>query len=438
MSKYLNGLRTTNAYTKLKDNSRSALKKIPVVGERVVHHLSNTKSGIKQLFVSGMLFENMGITYLGPVDGHNLEELIKALNQAKRVKQGVLLHVITHKGLGYQPAFDNPAKFHGTEPFDIATGEILSSYDNDSYTEVFSKVLTDEASRHKNLVAVTAAMGDGTGLDRFARHFPKRFFDVGIAEEHAVTFAAGLAAGGLKPVVAIYSSFLQRGYDQIIHDVCLQDLPVVFAIDRAGLVGSDGETHQGLFDLSFLSSIPGMTVMAPKNRWELADMVRFAIDYNGPIALRYPRGAAYEGFKSFRSPIVYGKSEVIYEEDGIGIIFVGNMGELADEVRKELKEIGYHCSLINARFIKPLDAELIEELDKSHKLIVSIEENLLSGGYGHHVRSFIEDAKLGMKVRSIGINDEYIEHGSVELLRKEVGIDKETIVKKIISDYVVM
>jgi 1-deoxy-D-xylulose-5-phosphate synthase len=438
MSKYLNGLRTTSAYTKLKDNVEDGLKKVPVVGEKMIKHMSNTKSGIKQLFVPGMLFENMGITYLGPVDGHNLEELVKALNQAKRVKQGVLLHVITNKGLGYQPAMDNPSKFHGTEPFDIETGEFLTLKENDTYTEIFSKVLTDEGANHNNLVAVTAAMADGTGLSRFANRFPHRFFDVGIAEEHAVTFAAGLAAGGLKPVVAIYSSFLQRGYDQIIHDVCLQELPVVFAIDRGGLVGSDGETHQGVFDLSFLSSIPGMTVMAPKNRWEMADMIRYAIAYNGPIGIRYPRGPAYEGFESCRPPIEHGKSEVIYEEDGIAIIFVGAMAKLAGEVRDELKTIGYHCSLVNARFVKPLDKGLLEELAKNHRLIVTMEENLLSGGFGQHVTEHVEKAKLDVRVRTIGISDEYIEHGTVEQLRKEVGLDKETIVKQVISDYVVL
>ena len=438
MSTYLNGLRTTTAYTKLKDNVEDGLNKVPVVGEKMIKQLSNTKSGIKQLFVPGMLFENMGLTYLGPVDGHNVVELVKALNQARRVKQGVLLHVITNKGLGYPPAEENPLKFHGTEPFDIQTGEFLKRKDSDSYTEIFSKVLLDEGSKRDNLVAVTAAMADGTGLDAFAKRFPKRFFDVGIAEEHAVTFAAGLAAGGLKPVVAIYSSFLQRGYDQIIHDVCLQDLPVVFAIDRAGLVGSDGETHQGLFDLSYLSCIPGMTLMAPKNRWEMADMLRYGIDYDGPIGIRYPRGVAYEGFPSHRPSICHGKSEVIYEEDGIAIFFVGSMAKLADEVRKELKKIGYHCSLINARFVKPLDKELLEELAKNHKLIVTIEENILSGGFGQHVTEHVGKAKLDVKVRTIGIADEYIEHGTVEQLQKEVGLDKDIIVKQIVADYVVL
>ena len=438
MSKYLNGIRTINAYTRLKDNVESGLKKVPVVGDKLVKHISNTKSGIKQLFVPGMLFENMGITYLGPVDGHNIAELRRALNQAKRVKQGVLLHVITNKGQGYKHAEDNPSKFHGTEPFDIDTGHFLSKSESDSYTDIFSKVIVDEATRHENLVAITAAMADGTGLSQFAKRFPERFFDVGIAEEHAVTFAAGLAAGGMKPVVAIYSSFLQRAYDQIIHDVCLQNLPVVFAIDRAGLVGSDGETHQGLFDLSFLSSIPNMTLMAPKNRWEMADMMRHALGFDGPIGIRYPRGAAYEGFERNRAPIIHGKSEIIYEEDGIAIIFVGSMAKLAKDVRKELKEIGYHCSLINARFIKPLDTSMLEMLGKSHQLIVTIEENVLTGGFGQQVTDYLEKAKIKASIRCIGIWDEYVEHGCVELLRKEVGLDKETIVKQIIADYVVL
>ena len=438
MSKYLNGIRTINAYTKLKDSVESGLKKVPVVGDKLVKHISNTKSGIKQLFVPGMLFENMGITYLGPVDGHNIVELRRALNQAKRVKQGVLLHVITNKGHGYKHAEENPSKFHGTEPFDIDTGHFLNKSESDSYTEIFSKVIVDEATRCDKLVAITAAMADGTGLSQFAKHFPERFFDVGIAEEHAVTFAAGLAAGGMKPVVAIYSSFLQRAYDQIIHDVCLQNLPVVFAIDRAGLVGSDGETHQGLFDLSFLSSIPNMTLVAPKNRWEMADMMRYAINFDGPIGIRYPRGIAYEGFERNRSPIVHGKSEIIYEEDGIAIIFVGSMAELARDVRKELKDIGYHCSLINARFIKPLDTSMLEMLGDTHQLIVTIEENVLTGGFGQQVTDYLKKAKFKVGIRCIGIWDEYIEHGSIELLRKEVGLDTETIVKQIVADYVII
>ena len=273
-----------------------------------------------------MYFEDMGITYLGPVDGHDIRQLYKTLQEAKRVNHAVLVHVRTKKGKGYVPAEEEPSRFHGVGPFDAETGETKGSKGKDSYTDVFSKVLCSAAKEREDVAAITAAMADGTGLARFAGRYPHRFFDVGIAEEHAVTFAAGLAAGGMKPVVAVYSSFLQRAYDQIIHDVCLQDLPVMFAVDRAGLVGSDGETHQGIFDLSFLSMIPNMTVMSPKNRWEMADMVRFGIGYPHPIALRYPRGEAYEGLEKFREPIVYGKSEMIYEESDLAVLFVGSYG----------------------------------------------------------------------------------------------------------------
>ena len=438
MSKYLNGLRTAKAYTGLKKNVEDTLMKIPVKGKSIVKHLSNTKSGIKQLFVPGMLFENMGITYLGPVDGHDIDKLRKIFKEAKRLNHAVLVHVLTKKGYGYQPAEENPARFHGTDPFDIETGIVKNKSVRDSYTDVFSKVICDEAEKNEKIVAITAAMADGTGLSRFARRYPKRFFDVGIAEEHALTFAAGLAAGGMKPVVAIYSSFLQRAYDQTIHDICLQNLPVVLAVDRAGLVGSDGETHQGLFDLSFLLSVPNMTIMAPKNRWEMADMLRYAIDFNGPVAVRYPRGAAYEGLADFRAPIVYGKSELIYEEEDIALMFVGNMSAIAEEVRRELKEIGYSCSLINARFVKPLDTAMIEQLALEHKLIVTLEENERIGGFDQQVLDYVNRAKLDVHVRPIGISDEYVEHGNVELLRQEVGLDKDSIVKQIITDYIIL
>ena len=378
MSKYLNGLRTAQAYTELKKGVEDTLKRIPGRGDRIVSQIRKTKSGIKQLFVPGMFFEDMDITYLGPVDGHDIRKLVKVLREAKRVDHAVLVHVITKKGKGYAPAEENPAKFHGLGPFDIETGEPKEAGGPDSYTQVFSKVLLDIAKRDEKVAAITAAMADGTGLAAFAKRFPQRFFDVGIAEEHAMTFAAGLAAGGMKPVFAVYSSFLQRAYDQALHDVCLQDLPVVIAVDRAGLVGSDGETHQGVFDLSFLTTIPNMTVISPKNRWEMADMLRFAMDFRHPVAIRYPRGAAYEGMRQFRAPIEYGKSEVIYEEEDIAIIFVGHMAELADSVRRSLKATGYNCSLINARFVKPLDEKLLEELAKDHELFVTIEENVIT------------------------------------------------------------
>ena len=436
MSRYLNGLRTAEAYTGLKKGVEDTLMKIPVQGEKILYQMKKTKSGLKQLFVPGMFFEDMGITYLGPVDGHDIRKLYKTFQEAKRVDHAVLVHVLTKKGKGYGPAEENPSRFHGIVPFDIETGEAKEKSSKDSYTDIFSKVFCDIAKQNDAVVGITAAMADGTGLARFARMFPDRFFDVGIAEEHVLTFAAGLAAGGLKPVVAVYSSFLQRAFDQAIHDVCLQNLPVMIAVDRAGLVGSDGETHQGLFDLSFLNMIPNMTILSPKNRWEMADMVRFCADFQYPVALRYPRGAAYEGLSAFRTPIVYGKSEILYEEEDIAVIFVGHMAELAVQVRDRLKEIGYHCSLINARFVKPLDTEMLEALTKDHRLFVTIEENVLSGGFGEQVLHYVSRAKLDVGVRCIGIPDDYVEHGNVDLLRREVGLDAETIVKQIIADYV--
>lgn len=435
VSNYLSGLRTATAYTELKRGVEDTLKKIPVKGEKLVSQIKKTKSGLKQFLVPGMFFEDMGITYLGPVDGHDIRKLYKVFSEAKRLNHAVLVHVLTKKGKGYLPAEKNPSRFHGTPPFVIETGEAKQTSEKDSYTDVFSKVITDVGKKDEKVVTITAAMADGTGLNRFAKHFPDRFFDVGIAEEHALTFAAGLAAGGMKPVVALYSSFLQRAYDQAIHDVCLQNLPVVLAVDRAGLVGSDGETHQGLFDLSFLTTIPNMTIMSPKNRWEMADMVRYAIDFQYPIALRYPRGAAYEGFKEFRAPIEYGKSEMLYQESEIAIIFVGHMAKLTKDVREELKNRGYSCTLVNARFVKPLDKEMLVQLAANHRIYVTIEENVLSGGFGQQVLDCVERERLDVYVHSFGIPDDYVEHGNVDVLRKEVGLEKTNIVEKIITDY---
>ena len=438
MSRYLDGLRTAEAYTELKRGVEDTLKKIPGRGEKIVYQIRKTKSGIKQLIVPGMFFEDMGITYLGPVDGHDLKKMIKVLREAKRLGRPVLVHVLTKKGKGYLPAEENPSKFHGTGPFEVETGAAITTSDKDSYTDVFSKVICDIGKSNRKVVTITAAMADGTGLSRFARYFPQRFFDVGIAEEHALTFAAGLAAGGMKPVVALYSSFLQRAYDQAIHDICMQKLPVMIAVDRAGLVGNDGETHQGVFDLSFLSMIPNMTVMTPKNRWELADMIRFCVDYDAPVALRYPRGTAYEGLKEFRAPIEYGKSELLYEEESIAVLFVGHMSELAESVRTELKDMGYSCSLVNARFIKPLDTEMIERLSREHRLLVTIEENVLSGGYGARVLEYVSKEKLPVHVCRIGLPDAFIEQGNIDLLRRENGLEKSAIVKKIIDEYAEM
>ena len=435
-------IRAMNCYMEYLNYENSKIPMIKVQQkmylERIISQVKRTKSGIKQLFVPGMFFEDMGITYLGPVDGHDVRRLVRVLHEARRVNHAVLVHVITKKGKGYGPAEENPSRFHGTGPFEIESGAPKDKSTEDSYTDVFSKVMADIGKHDEKVVAITAAMADGTGLSRFARMFPKRFYDVGIAEEHAMTFAAGLAAGGMKPVFAVYSSFLQRAFDQTIHDVCLQNLPVVIAVDRAGLVGSDGETHQGVFDLSYLSMIPNLTIMSPKNRWEMADMLRFAVDFSGPVALRYPRGTAYGGLRQFRAPVEYGKSEILYEEGDIAVIFVGHMSELAEQVRMELKDTGYACTLVNARFVKPLDTQMLEDLAEDHSLFVTIEENVLAGGFGEQVLEYVNRAKLNVCVRNIAISDDYVEHGNVALLRREVGLDKDVIVKQVVSDYLMI
>ncbi|MBR5406220.1 MAG: 1-deoxy-D-xylulose-5-phosphate synthase [Lachnospiraceae bacterium] len=435
MSKYLRKIRTAEAYKDFKIVLENKLNKFPN-GPQLVDTLKRYKSGVKQLVVPGMFFEDMGITYLGPVDGHDVGAMVRMLKEARKLPKCVLVHVITKKGRGYMPAERHPARFHGAEPFDIETGLPLKRGRKANYTDIFSTVMTKLGARNEEVVAITAAMPDGTGLKRFANMYPARFFDVGIAEEHAVTFAAGLAAGGLKPIVAVYSSFLQRAYDQILHDVCIQNLPVVFAIDRAGLVGADGETHQGIFDISYLSSIPNMTIMAPKNKWELSDMMKFAVKFSSPIAIRYPRGEAYDGLQQFRAPVEYGKSEVIYEENDIALFALGSMVRTAEEVRTELKAMGYPCSLVNARFAKPIDTDAIDLICKGHSLIVTLEENVQSGGYGEKVRDYVFDNKLECDVLTIALPDDYVEHGNVDILKKEVGIDKESIVKRIVAQYI--
>lgn len=430
-SAYLSQLRTADVYTELKSGVKNTLNKIPVLGEKIVHHVDKTKNSLKQLMVPGMLFENMGITYLGPIDGHNVSQMVKVFGEAKKLDHAVLVHVVTQKGKGYSYAEKRPSRFHGIEPFDRTTGELVTEKQKPGYTDVFSKNICTLAKENKQIVAITAAMADGTGLKKFSRYFPERFFDVGIAEEHAVTFGAGLAAAGMKPYIAVYSSFLQRSYDQILHDVCIQDLPVVFAIDRAGLVGGDGETHQGIFDLSYLNSIPNMSIFAPKNKYELADILKYSVHYDGPLAIRYPRGEAYDGLKEFRQPIVYGKSEIIYKEKDIALLAAGSMVRVAEEVRKQLKEKGYRVSLVNARFVKPLDEACIEELCQTHSLIVTLEENVLNGGFGEIVTRFINGLDYQGKILNIGVPNFYLEHGAVELLRKECGLDAESIVKKV-------
>ena len=435
VSKYLNNIRTADTYLGLKEGVYNSLHGKSKYGDKVVSQIRRAKSSFKHLVVPGMFFEDMGITYLGPVDGHNIPEMVHMLKEARKVKKAVLLHVITQKGRGYTPAERHPARFHGAEPFDIETGIPSAPRTKANYTDIFSTVMCKLGQRDEKVVAITAAMPDGTGLKRFRNMYPERFFDVGIAEEHAVTFAAGLAAGGLKPIVAIYSSFLQRAYDQILHDVCIQNLSVVFCIDRAGLVGSDGETHQGIFDLSYLSSIPNMHIMAPKNKWELSDMIKFALAYGGPMAIRYPRGEAFDGLKNIREPIVYGKSETIYQEKDILLLAVGSMVKVALDVREQLIEQGFACSLINARFVKPIDEEAIRQACKGHQLIVTMEENVASGGFGEKVREYVDRLGVSTQVLGITIPDEYVEHGNVELLKQEIGIDAHSIVEKVRAKY---
>ncbi|MDD3240095.1 MAG: 1-deoxy-D-xylulose-5-phosphate synthase [Lachnospira sp.] len=435
ISNVLSEIRSSDSYYDLKEGVMNTLYKLPK-GDALVSKIRKTKSNIKQLIIPNQFFEGMGISYLGPVNGHDIDKLIKIFRVAKRIDHAVLIHVVTQKGHGYKPAERNPSKFHGVSPFDIKTGNVIKSSNRSSYSDVFSEKICELAKKDKRITAVTAAMPDGTGLKKFSKWFPERFYDVGIAEEHAVTFSAGMAAGGMKPVFAVYSSFLQRAYDQILHDVCIQQLHVVFAVDRAGLVGSDGETHQGIFDLSFLSSIPNMTVFAPKNAWELKAGLEFALEeFEGPFAIRYPRGAAFEGFEEFQEPVVYGKSEPLYMEHGIALVAVGNMVEVADHVRNNLKEKGYEVSLVNARFVKPFDESMIFKLCSDHQLIVTMEENVQTGGFGERVCQLVEELELDVNTLNISLPDDYIEHGSVDILKAETGIDAETVTERIVSVY---
>ena len=434
--KYLNSIRTSEGYRDLNDNVYDKIAGTPA-GDSIVKNIRRAKNSIKSLMSPGMLFEEMGVVYLGPINGHDIGQIRRAIKEAKRFKRAVMIHVVTEKGKGYAPAIRHPARFHGTGPFDIETG-LPKKSSAVSWTNVFSTIMTKLGDRNPQICAVTAAMPDGTGLKRFANAYPDRFFDVGIAEEHAVTFAAGLAAGGMIPVVAIYSSFLQRAYDQIIHDVCMQNLHVIFAIDRAGIVGNDGETHQGVFDLSYLSGIPGMTVCAPKNKWEFSDMMKFAASYGAPIAIRYPRGPVCEELEEFRADIVAGEAEWIYREEEIALFAVGSMVSVADEVRRKLEEKGHKASLINARFVSPIDKETVREALRFHKLIVTLEENVRSGGFGEKILDIINNEKLlypgiGTKCLIISLPDEFIEHGDCRILKEKAGIDADSVTEKILN-----
>ncbi len=436
MSRYLSNIRADAGYNRLKKAVSGVLNRIPFIGEGLVDKISRTKDSIKQLVIPGMLFENMGITYLGPVDGHDVKAMVKIFKEARKMDHEVLVHVNTQKGKGYGPAEKNPSRFHGVEPFDPGTGKPREKKIYPGYTDVFSKELCRLAGQNPHLVALTAAMPDGTGLKAFAKRYPDRFFDVGIAEQHAVTSAAGMAAAGLRPVVAVYSSFLQRGYDQVLHDVCIQDLPVIFVLDRAGLVGSDGETHQGIFDLSYLTSIPNMSVLAPKNLWELRQDLEFAVNrFSHPIAIRYPRGQAYRGLKEFAAPVEYGKGEMLYEGKEVALLAVGSMVSTAEHVREKMKREGYDCTLANGRFIKPVDLELAARLASTHRLIVTLEENVLQGGFGLQVTAYVHEHYPQVKVLNIALPDTYVEQGNVSLLRENLKIDSDSVVRTIKTFY---
>ena len=430
LSRVLSKMRTSDNYTGLKEGVTQSLERIPVYGQRIVDNIRKTKSGIKQLVIPGMFFEDMGIMYLGPVDGHDIGALVRVLREAMQVQGPVLVHVMTKKGYGYPPAERHPARFHGTAPFEIKSGLPVKN-EKPTYTDIFSTVMRKMGDREEKVVAVTAAMETGTGLKRFHNMFPDRFFDVGIAEEHAVTFAAALAAGGRRPVVAVYSSFLQRAYDQVLHDVCIQKLPVVFAIDRAGLVGSDGETHQGVFDISYLTSIPNMTVMAPKNKWELSDMLKFAVHFDGPIAMRYPKGEAWTGLEEHRAPVALGRCEVIGEGEDVLLFALGSMVAEAAEVRERLKEQGISAGLVNARFAKPFDREYLKGAAERYRCIVTLEENVEIGGLGEQITGYLSELGYGGRVLTIAIPDAFVPQGSIAILKEKLGIDAVTIAGRI-------
>ena len=434
MANYLGKIRTGTNYKHLKDGVETALRSIPEVGDKLAMKVKRSKDVVKRLFISGMLFEDMGITYIGPIDGHNIEAMRKAFLFANRAEEPVIVHVVTKKGKGYKKAEEKPSVFHGVEPFDVKTGEAKTKNKALTYTQIFGKSLTHLAAEDEKIVAVCAAMPSGTGLMEYRALFPERYFDVGIAEEHAVTFAGGLAAAGVKPVVALYSTFLQRAYDQILHDVCLENLPVVFAIDRSGLVGSDGETHQGVFDTSFLTNIPNLTVMSPASGEELSAMLKFALEQNRPIVVRYPRGEAGTRQELCGEAISFGKGQVVYKGKSIAILAVGAMVETACKVRELLLEKGIDVTVVNARFVKPFDETLIKELLNDNKMIVTIEENVKTGGFGQIIGNFLMEQSYSGKFLPISLPDIFIEHGSVTLLRKKYGLDAESIAEKIWSE----
>lgn len=431
LSSYLNRLMTGNALTKLRINTKNLLKKIPGVGRYIIKLIRQVEESWKTLFVPGAFFEEMGFTYVGPLEGHRLNHLIKNFENVRGFPGPVLIHVVTKKGKGYEFAEEDPLGFHGVAPFDVETGRTISSQsDIPSYTKVFGDTLVKMAHADSRIVAITAAMCEGTGLNQFSREFPDRFYDVGIAEQHAVTFASGLAIEGLIPVVAIYSTFLQRAYDQIVNDVCMQKLPVVFAIDRGGLVGEDGATHQGLLDYSYLRSIPNIIVMAPKNENELQHMLKTAISCGHPVSLRYPRGRGVGiDLDGELKTLEIGKGEVLKEGSDLAIIAIGSVVTSAVTAAEKLSKEGLNIKVINARFVKPLDEELIIKTAETIKEIITIEENILQGGFGSAVLELLAEKNVAdVRVKRLGIPNEFVCHATQAEQRHKYGLDEEGII----------
>ena len=429
INKLLTRLRVKKRYTISNQNGKKIIKKIPLIGNFVVKVVSKIKKSIKQLILPKMYFEEIGFKYLGPVDGHNIEDLEYILSSAKELEEPVLIHVLTKKGKGYKPAEDNPDRFHGTGPFNIETGESTKKKSKD-YSKAFGEKLIELAEKNEKIVAITAAMRDGTGLKDFSIKYPDRFFDVGIAEQHALTFAAGLAKEGMIPFVPIYSSFYQRAYDQVIHDICIQKLPVIMCVDRAGCVGNDGETHQGLYDMSFFKLIPNITIMAPKDFEELAKMMEFAISLKAPVVIRYPRGGESDINFEKHEEIKLGQAEILQEGNDVTIIGIGKMASVAMQVANLLEKDEVYGEVINARFLKPLDTEKISKSIGKTKFVVTIEDGTEIGGLGSSIKELIVNKGLeNVKIKCFAYPDEFIKHGSVTELEKLYGMDCENICK---------
>lgn len=431
---YLSTLRSGEGYNRVKAGIKKSLGGSHF-GDKMVQAIGNAMDSVKEIvFPDGMLFENLGITYFGPVDGHDIPAMEKILKRAKALDHAVLIHVLTRKGKGYKPAEQMPMRFHGIGPFDVQTGEELKPC-KETYSTVFGRFLEEEAGKNPWIVAITAAMGKSVGLDRFALRYPERYFDVGIAEQHAVTFAAGLAKAGLRPYVAIFSSFLQRGYDQIVHDVCMQSLPVVFAIDRAGIVGQDGETHQGAFDIAYLSPIPNLLILTPKDGNELTRMLQYSEKEPGPVAIRYPRSAVKEFIDCPEKEILRGKAEVVKEGRDIAFLAFGDMVSTSLSASEILSEKGYSPTVVNMRFIKPWDEETVFQLAETHSLFVTLEDGVLSGGVGERIAAALKNRECPTRVLTLGIPDEFVPQGSIDDLMRALGLDYESVAERVLKEY---